>query len=145
MKRIKTFRYSQFECLICILTINKLFIQLIVLYRPPPSQENQLKTTSFLTEWADFISNLTISSAELVIMGDVNMHLDNTAHPPTRSMMHTLESCNLTQYVNESTYCCGHTLMDVLIGRHDSTMSDYIIVQLSSHNVKSHCVTITEI
>ena len=54
-------------------------------------------------------------------MGDLNIHLDNTTHPHTRITMQTLESCNLTQHVDESTHYCGHTL-DVLIGQHDSTL-----------------------
>ena len=95
IKRTKSIRYSQFECLMCTLTINNLLVHLIVIYRPPTSQENQLKTKDFLTEWADFISNQTTSSAELVIMSDLNIHLDNTTHPHThphtRSMMQTLE------------------------------------------------------
>ena len=49
IKRTKSIRYSQFECLMCTLTINSLSIHLIVIYRPPPSQENQLKTIDFLT------------------------------------------------------------------------------------------------
>ena len=59
--------------------------------------------------------------AELVIMGDLNIHLNNKAHPNTRSMMQTLESCNVIQHVDKSTHYCGYTL-DVLIGRHDSTL-----------------------
>ena len=52
--------------------INNSSIYLITIYRPPPSQQNQLSTSTFLAEWAEFISQYTTSPAELVIMGDLS-------------------------------------------------------------------------
>ena len=127
--RTRNTKYSQLECFICSLVINNSSIYLITIYRPPSSQQNELSTSTFLAEWAEFISQYTTSPAELVIMGDLNIHLDNTTHPHTQKMMQTLENCNLVQHIKESTHYCGHTL-DVLIGRDESTLISACEVQL---------------
>ena len=69
------------------------------MYRPPPSPVNQLNTNVFLREWAEFLSQYTTSTAELIIVEDINIHLDNTTHPHTTDMMHTLQSCGLQQHI----------------------------------------------
>ena len=57
VKRKEKVSYSQFECIICSLVINKLSLCIIVVYKPPPSPDNHLNTNTFLTEWADFLSH----------------------------------------------------------------------------------------
>ena len=91
------------------------------MYRPLPSQVNQLNTNVFLREWAEFLSQYTTSTAELIIVGDINIHLDNTTHPHTTDLMHTLQSCGLQQHINQPTHHHGHTL-DVLITRDTSAV-----------------------
>ena len=139
--RTRNTKYSQFECFICSLVITNSSIYLITIYRPPASQQNQLSTSTFISEWAEFISQYTTSPAERIIMGDLNIHLDNTTHPHTQKMTQTLDNCNLVQHIKKSTRYCGHTL-DVLIGRDESTLISTCDVRDSDNNgdrINSHC------
>jgi len=100
-------------------------LQLVVIYRPPPSKQNGLKTATFLEdEWPLFLSNFSTNDRKLILVGDLNFHLDNVANHDTIKFNSTLQSCGMRQHVNEPTHVAGHTL-DVLITRDtDSIVSN---------------------
>ena len=118
----------QFECIICSLTGNHTTLHIMVVYRPPPSQQNQLHTNEFLTEWTEFLAQHTTSVAELLIVGDLNIHLDKTTDKYTREMTNILDSYGLQQHIHEPTHYCGHTL-DVLINRDTNASLSHIQVK----------------
>ena len=113
---------TQFECIICAMTLNNIHTNIIVVYRPPASQQNNLSISAFLTEWAQFLSQHTTSTAELIIVGDLNIYFDAPNQCYTREMLQILEGFGLAQHVHEATHCHGHTL-DVLITRDTNRLS----------------------
>ena len=80
----KLLKFTQFEHMSCRVIINKINIDIVVFYRPPTSPQNGLTTTAFLDEWSTFMSQLTICKSELIVVGDVNIHLDN------QTLLHTV-------------------------------------------------------
>ena len=94
-------------------------IDIVVFYRPPTSQQNGLTTTDFLDLWSTFMSQLTICKSELIVVGYVNIHLDNQTLHHTVEFIQSLESHGLLQHIEVPTY--GHTL-DVIISRDTSTL-----------------------
>lgn len=124
----RTDSYEQFEHLKCSLNLNNSNIEFIVFYRPPPSPTNTLSTSSFLTEWEEFLSHTVVSTSELVIIGDANLHLENLSLHTTQRFIHSLEACGLKQHIYEPTHYHGHTL-DTLISRETSTMLNDIEVR----------------
>ena len=114
--------FTQFECIICAVTLNKIHTNIIVVYRPPASQQNNLSISAFLTEWAQFLSQHTTSTAELIIVGDLNIYFDAPSQCYTREMLQILEGFGVAQHVHEATHCHGHTL-DVLITRDTNRLS----------------------
>ena len=88
--------------------MQSLHIQIIVIYRPPPSQQNQFNTSTFLEEFADFLSQTITTSSEIIITGDINIHIDDNNNSHTRSLMHDLESIGLKQHVQGPTHYKGH-------------------------------------
>ena len=69
-----------------------------------------------------------MNTAELIIVGDINIHLDDATYHHTTDMMQTLHSYGLKQHIHEATHYCGHTL-DVLINRDCSTLLSAIDVK----------------
>ena len=82
-------------------------------------QQNGFKTATFLEEFSEFISEHVTTTAEIIIVGDLNLHLDITTNPHTRRFINLLACSGLKQHVNDPTHILGHTL-DILITRDTS-------------------------
>jgi hypothetical protein len=76
------------------------------------------------------------SPGELILVGDLNFHLDEPSKPEPKRCMSLLESLNYKQHVMSPTHRSGH-ILDVVITRdcedlvHDLEVSDMI----SDHNL----------
>ena len=105
--------------MIVTLSTNNKTVYMFVLYRPPPSTQNGFKTATFFEEFSEFISEYVTTTAEIIIVGDVNLHLDINTNPHTRQFTNLLACSGLKQHVNEPTHILGHTL-DILITRDTS-------------------------
>ena len=84
-KDLLLLKFTQFEHMPCRVIIQFLNIDIVIFYRPPTSPQNGLTTTAFLDEWSTFMSQLIICKSELIVVGDVNIHLDN------QTLHHTVE------------------------------------------------------
>ena len=91
-------------------------IMLHIIYRPPPSQVNGITQQNFRDEWSGFIAGECTSSIPVVIMGDLNVHLDVASDPGKIFLQDTLRTAGLTQHVSEPTHKHGH-ILDVVITR----------------------------
>ena len=62
--------FTHFEHMDCNLEVGHLSIRLAVVYRPPPSANNELKTTVFLeNEWPAFLAKYATIPKDIVIVG----------------------------------------------------------------------------
>ena len=117
--------YANFEFMDCNVMINSHSLRLAVIYRPPPSRENGLQTSVFLEqEWPSFLSKYATHDKDIIIVGDLNFHLDIPTDRDASKFTSLLESCGMSQHVHEPTHVGGHTL-DVVITRDtDNIVSD---------------------
>ncbi|KAJ8040406.1 hypothetical protein HOLleu_14687 [Holothuria leucospilota] len=115
-------------------------IQYIIVYRPPPSQVNNLKTTDFLIEFDEFIGEISLLPSKVMIAGDFNVHVDDPDKPDVRRFISSYESAGFRQYVDGPTHRYGHTL-DLVFAREDDQIIHGCEVQendLSDHYM-IHC------
>ena len=77
----------------------------------------------------------TSTYANLLIIGDINLHLDNTTDAMTCKFRHLLAVHSLTQHVSVPTHNLGHTL-DVVITRDNQTLESVTVdpPMLSDHS-----------
>ncbi|CAG2249207.1 unnamed protein product [Mytilus edulis] len=113
--------FSHFELLECNVSSKHHRFRLCVIYRPPPSRINKLKTSTFFEEWSTFLDQLVIIPEEIVITGDLNFHLDDKNNSDACKFIETLEDHGLQQHINSPTHIHGHTL-DVIITREISSI-----------------------
>lgn len=93
-----------------------------IIYRPPKPHP------SFLPDLADFLTQLSSISQSVLLLGDFNLHIDNTDSKPATEFLELLQCFNFTQHINFPTHSRGHTL--------DLVCSTKLnIQQLSSHNL----------
>ena len=105
-------------------------ILFVVVYRPPPSDENNLKTPDYLVEIDHFISEVNMSSPKVIFIGDFNLHLDLPQKPEVRTFNNNLSAVGLKQLVQEPTHVKGH-MLDLVICRSDEDIIDKLEVHRS--------------
>ncbi|XP_068597914.1 uncharacterized protein [Brachionichthys hirsutus] len=75
-----------------------------VIYRPPKPNP------SFLSEFTDFLTQLSAISSAILLVGDFNFHIDDQNSKPATEFSELLNCFNMTQQVNFPTHACGHIL-----------------------------------
>ena len=117
VKLHKTNHYTSFEYSEYFLKMDQC-IRLIVVYRPPPTKPNKLKTSQFFDEFPHFLEQQVVSTGHLLIVGDFNFHIDDSSNYEASRFMQLLECFNLQQHVKFPTHKNGH-ILDLIITRKD--------------------------
>ena len=109
-------------------------IDITVVYRPPPSIKNGLSANQFFDEFSSFLHEYMLGSADKVVVGDVNFHLENHSNLNTARFNDLLENVLSKQLVNEPTHRLGHTL-DIFTINSNSDLNPIVQVRdlLSDH------------
>ena len=94
--------YSSFEYHAVFFT--NLKMACITIYRPPKM------SSSFLTEFSEFLSVLHTKYNRILIAGDFNIHIDNDTDPLAREFLNILNIMDFKQHVSQPTHNRGHTL-----------------------------------
>ena len=77
--------------------------------------------------FSEFLSRITVDKSEIIVLGDINIHLDVNTNPHTRRFTKLLENNEFKQHIHEPTHYLGHTL-DVLITRNTSDIVSKVTV-----------------
>jgi hypothetical protein len=101
-------------------------IRLGVIYRSN-SKKHGKPIPQFLSEFQDFIDSHATSSGNLLLVGDFNLHVDDSNDFYGNKFKDVLSELNLQQFVQESTHSVGHTL-DLVITRSSELLIDNLVV-----------------
>ena len=115
-------KYEQFEMMKCEVTLSTSYkFILLVVYRPGPTSVNKLKVSKFWEEWSEMMSGYAASHKEVIIVGDLNFHLDNKEDRKAKRLTSILEGFGFHQHITLPTRVSGHTV-DVLITKKESSV-----------------------
>jgi len=122
-------------------------VRILLIYRPPG-----LPTSLFLEEFSKLLEHITadLRHKRLLIVGDFNIHFDNSNDATARQFLNLLDSFDLVQHVSEKTHANGHTL-DLVISNAinhfvndvkttDPAISDHLAVHSTLHLEKPRFV-----
>jgi len=113
MKKLKLdLKFSTFEFAAATATTTKAKLVFVVIYRPG----SQALREPFFSELTTLFDVLVTYSADIVITGDFNIHVDKENNSHTRKLNDLLSSFDLVQSVTGPTHLAGHTL-DLVITR----------------------------
>ena len=84
------------------------------IYHPPTNCQANNNNSTSLDQFTDLLTLLSSKSQNLIILGDINMYIDNIDDQETQTLLDSLAAFNLTQNVRIPTNNKGHTL-DVII------------------------------
>ena len=93
-------------------------------YRPPYSAKNRNTIGIFTAEFAEITSSILSihSDKKLIVVGDFNIHMDETCNNDTIAFTEFLNTLNWQQHVNEATHTSGH-IIDLCITSGNSELS----------------------
>lgn len=94
---------SSFECL-AFSSKPPHSMTVLLIYRPPKY------CPFFLSEISETLSSFCVTSSNLLILGDLNIHVDTPANHQTAEFLQLLDCLNLKQHVKSPTHSRGHTL-----------------------------------
>ena len=136
VKTIRITGQSTFECTKSKININSSSITVFCVYRPPPSNKNNYKVTTFISEFNDFLENHLTSNEKCIILGDFNLHFDCPDNTYVKQMIDLLNMRNLSKIVDKPTQRAGHTL-DWIISEDTKFISNVNICDkaISDHSV----------
>ncbi|PFX12684.1 hypothetical protein AWC38_SpisGene23314 [Stylophora pistillata] len=132
--------FKSFEYLDIVTICSTGSTRIVTIYRPPPSETNQLNSALFLEEFCILTEHLVVFPGNLLRVGDFNYHVDNISNLDTVKFNNMLESFGLVQHVDEPTHKKGYTL-DLLITRAEEELVNSTEIRypmLSDHSAV-HC------
>ena len=112
----------------------------LLIYRPPKPN------SAFIPEMSDLLTTLCTTSANTIILGDLNIHVDTPSCQPAADFLQLLDSLNLQQHVDAPTHSRGHTI-DLVISNsapisnlqvYDLGVSDHRVVSMELPFPSSH-------
>ena len=116
VKKVESGEENSFEFSEWIICSTGHDIRLFIIYRPPYSDEHQVPTSVFFTEFSEYLESAVLSKENLLISGDFNIHVDNIHDSDAIKFSDLLESFGLKQHVTGPTHKDGHTL-DLIVTR----------------------------
>ena len=131
--KVDTPNYSSFENIVISISVSGRTLLLASIYHPPGPCSSIL-----LDEFMSFVCFLSSVDCNYFISSDFNIHVDV---PCTDSykLESRLESCNLTQSVNNTTHLHGH-ILDLILSPSDQDMCVHVdVCEFISDNAVIKC------
>ncbi len=135
LKRMPSdFCVNTFEHVLIVDNQRKILYALV--YRPPPSTENQLRTADFLSDFDNFLIHVTSFSSKIILLGDFNVHVDVPDKADTKHFITSYQSAGFYQHVSGPTHKDGHTLdLFLSIPEDGLVLNTSIGPRLSDHHI----------
>ena len=89
---------------------------------PPSNHQANDKKSTFLDQFTDLLTLLSSRSKNIIILGDVNMHIDNMENQDAQMLLDSLVAFNLTQHVKITTHNRHHTLEVIITPTEDGLL-----------------------
>ena len=85
-------------------------LRVIVIYKPPYSDDHRVSISVFLSEFPEYLETVHLWKELLLITSDVNIHVDDLQVSDAWKFLETLEALGLEQHVDQPTHWDGHIL-----------------------------------
>ena len=104
-------------------------VKVAIIYRTPYSEKHPVTVATFLREFAEYLESIVLSSERfLLIVGDMNIHVDVPDHADAIKFLDLLNCMGLTQHVTTLTHRSGQDSFVQTSPISDSFLSDHCTV-----------------
>ena len=134
-------KYTSFEHIISTLTSRDKLFRIINIYRPDYSKNRRITPNTFFEEFTKMLDEVVILPGILIIVGDLNFHVENTENHYASRFLELLDEYSLHQVIKEPTHENGGTL-DLVITSDISSINN-ISIHGDSVNSDHHPIQFT--
>ena len=138
VKEIETVTYQSYEYIHLHILVGSSMLNVVVLYRIPPSQTNRLTKNDFMSEFPQHLESLSFQSGKLIVLGDFNIHWDDELDSETVKLKDLLSSLGLSQHISEATHEAGHTIDLIISNDSQGAVNNAKISELISDHHAIH-------
>ena len=89
-----------------------------ILYRPLTRRRSNLTDSMFTEQLPDLLHHIDNHPGHVCLVGDMNIHFDNSLLSLSKQALTTLSLYSLVQIINKPTHNCGH-IIDWIVVRPD--------------------------
>ena len=104
----------------------------------PPSKKNKLKRGTFVTEFSDYLEELSCLGGNLIIVEDFNINWLDTSDSIRRKLFNILETFELVQRIELPTYQNGNILDFIIARQSNDIASDFMVPEKMSDHMTLH-------
>ena len=104
-KHMRTFQSAKWK-----LTIKNTHVNIVGIYRPTPSKSHVTTINQFTDELLEHLPDDICNSDNLILLGDVNIHINDENDADAQSFADCMKAIGLEQHVNFYTHNLGNTL-----------------------------------
>ena len=117
----------------------------MIIYRPPPSSNNQLTPSLFFDEFSQLLERSVSSPVQLLRCGDFNFYVEDSSDHNTRKFLDLLHCFNLDVYNDHSSTHKDNHKLDLVFGRSDEDLvaGFHVHDPIISDHFAIHCLIIS--
>ena len=110
--KIKSANFPTFEMCLWKIYVKHTEFVLVAIYRPPYSAKHKKTVPMFINEFSDVLTDIlaTCNNDRLIIVGDFNIHTENSNDSDARAFNDALSNFDCVQHVKCQTHEAGHTI-----------------------------------
>ena len=112
---------NTFQYVIWKVSLDSKTLDIIIIYQPPTSKCNKSTNLMFVSEFLDWLHDQMIQYRNIIIVGDINLHLNNNVDVEAGAFMDNIEETGLDFHSKLTTHKAGNTL-DILITEESSNL-----------------------
>ena len=101
---------QSFEYCIWKLNVNNTPLHIVGIYHPPSSTVNRASNGAFIDDFLEFLTDLLTDCRNIILLGDFNMHIEDSSDTEAQTFAESVEALGLTQHVNFTTHVEGNIL-----------------------------------
>ena len=114
VKQEESKKFNSFEHAVCNISHKNIPNFTVVAIYHPPSNCQEFSDTTFNDQFTDLLTSLQSKYNNIIILGDINMHMEDPTNLNACILQDSIRAFNLSQHVKIPTHSKGHTL-DVII------------------------------
>ena len=142
LKMIKSDHKQTFEFMELMLPNGSSTMQILIIYRPPYSNNNRNTVSRFLDEFSEFMESYLPISNHLLVVGDFNIHYEQSSNSDTAKFIDLIRSMGLQQHVSGITHRSGHTLDLILTRETDDIIGE---IPVNDYMISDHTTVLCNI